>query len=69
MKNNRGISLIALVLTTVILIILAAFSVKMIHNSDLVNETIDMKNGYESFSNNEAQKYDSLKNKVLQGTY
>lgn len=69
MKKEKGISLIVLTLIIVILIILASFSIRVINKSDLVNQTVDLKEGYENLSHSEEQKQEVLKNKVLQGVY
>ena len=69
MKDNKGITLVVLTITIIVLIVLAALSVRMITSTEIVNETIDLKNGYESLSQNEEQRLDSLKEKVLTGTY
>lgn len=69
MRKEKGITLIVLTLIIVILIILASFSIRVINKSDLVNQTVDLKEGYENLSHSEEQKQEVLKNKVLQGVY
>lgn len=69
MKDNKGITLVVLTIIIIVLIILVSFSIRMIRQSDIVNQTADLKNGYESLSNSEEQKQEALKNKVLQGVY
>ena len=53
MKDNKGITLVALVVTIVVLIILAVIAIRQVTNRDMVAEAQEAKTRYAQAENNE----------------
>lgn len=67
MKNQKGVSLIALIVTIAVLLVLASVTIRTIGKSKIIDQTQEIKQGYEELSINEAEKYNQLKQDILQG--
>ena len=64
LKQNKAITLVALVITIIILLILATVTIVELRNTNLFSKTIDAKNKYKQAEANEANILDDYANKI-----
>ena len=64
MKNNRGIALVALVITIIVLIILAAVVITTLRDNGIVTKAQEAKNSYEAGAQNEDVRIKEIENMV-----
>ena len=64
MKKENGITLIALVITIIILIILAGISIAAINNTELFNKTKQAKNEYQNSEKVEQNRLNEYVNAI-----
>ena len=64
LKQNKAITLVALVITIIILLILATITIEGLKNTNLFSKTIDAKNKYKQAEANEANILDDYAKKI-----
>ena len=64
LKQNKAITLVALIITIIILLILATITIEGLKNTNLFSKTIDAKNKYKQAEANEANILDDYANKI-----
>ena len=64
LKQNKAITLVALVITIIILLILATITIQGLKNTNLFSKTIDAKNKYKKAETNEANILDDYANEI-----
>ena len=68
LKQNKAITLVALIITIIILLILATITIEGLKNTNLFSKTIDAKNKYKQAEANEANILDDNANKIKEIT-
>ena len=64
MNKERGITLVALVITIIILLILATISIVALNNTKLFDRTIEARDKYQSSVNEENNVLDNYANTI-----
>lgn len=64
MNKERGITLVALVITIIILLILATISIVALNNTKLFDRTIEARDKYQSSVNEENDVLDNYANTI-----
>lgn len=64
MKKERGITLVALVITIIILLILATISIVALNNTKLFDRTIEARDKYQNSVNEENDVLDNYANTI-----
>ena len=64
MNKERGITLVALVITIIILLILATISIVALNNTKLFDRTIDARDKYQNSVNEENDVLDNYANTI-----
>ena len=65
-RNKRGITLVALVITIIILLILAGISIQALKQTNLFDKTKQAKNAMENSQNKENTILGDYENKILE---
>ena len=66
MRENKGITLVALIITIVVLLILAVVTVRNLNDDDIISQTTATKRGFEDEAEKEQIQYIVLKHETLE---
>lgn len=60
LKGNKGITLVALIITIIVLLILAGVSISFVLNGGVVQKSVDTVNAYKNSATNENAQLDAV---------
>lgn len=60
LKENKGITLVALIITIIVLLILAGVSISFVLNGGVVQKSVDAVNAYKNSATNENAQLDAV---------
>lgn len=65
LKNTKGITLIALIITIIVLLILAMVSIKLVWDEGIITHAKNAVNAYKDAQTNELEQFNELENELL----